>query len=836
MKSPGSPPSLHRLLSLLLPFSLAISSCSSIFSTPQATDQPPAPVVSPANQEQMAMITFTAKIPQALPEGQSLALEVLDEVTGLALNPLRYSMTTVDDSTYSIKLPFALNSVIKYRYVQEGKIPVYEYNSVGKQVRYRLYFVTNPAQIQDAILAWNNLPYDGPYGRVQGRVLSTDPNSPDTTRPVTGSLVTIGGQDTLTASDGSFLVDRLPPGVYQLVVYSPDGSHTVFQQEAEIAAESATPADVRVNLARFVEITFVVQPPEGSPTGIPIRVIGNIYQLGNTFADLRGGINGIASRAPLLTVRPDGKYEIKLSLPAGLDLRYKYTLGDGFWNAERSGQAGFRVRQLIVPDQAATVDDTITNWQTQGKAPITFRVIVPATTPPTDTISIQFNPYGWTEPIPMWPLGNNQWLYVLYSPLDLIGETTYRYCRNEQCGIADNIKTKGPDAAGNPFLATAEPIVFNDEVAEWNWAAGAVEPITVPSGDIAPKPGGFVTGVELSPDYHPSWQPYFGQAFTTIADYRANLAILSPTWHFTTANPPVVSIIPGVDASWYDLTGEVVQARSKNLQVAFHPTTSFYQPSASWWAEAKRDSNWWQSWFGRYETFVLNHADLARQLGVDVLILGDENISPALPGGKLFGGGSSDVPGYAEERWREIISKVRERYKGKIGWYLRYPDDYANIPAFIDQVDQVYVVMSGPLTDAEQPSDQDLAGAAQKIIGSDLLTLRDRFDLPVILGIGYPSAKGAASGCIRSSDSCLPPMVFTQGGLEIPAVETDARLQAQIYNAILDVVSKNEWVKGVFSTGFFPPVALADQSLSIRGKPASDVLWFWYDHFSPAGN
>ena len=79
-------------------------------------------------------------------------------------------------------------------------------------------------------------------------------------------------------------------------------------------------------------------------------------------------------------------------------------------------------------------------------------------------------------------------------------------------------------------------------------------------------------------------------------------------------------------------------------------------------------------------------------------------------------------------------------------------------------------------------------------------------------------------------------MVFTQGGLEIPAVETDARLQAQIYNAILAVVSQNEWVKGVFSTGFFPPVALADQSLSIRGKPASDVLWFWYDHFSPAGN
>ena len=830
MKSPGSPSSMHRLLTFLLLLSLAISSCSSLL-TPQPTNLPGQTPQPAASQNQLALLEFTVNIPVPLPDGQSMTLEVLDEVTGLALNPTRFPMKASGDTSYSVKVPASIQSVIKYRYLQEGKLPVYEYNSVGHQVRYRLYYVTNPARIQDTIVAWNNLPYEGPYGRMQGVVHRSDPSAGDATSPAAGSLVTIGGQETLTASDGTFLVDRLPPGIYQLTVYSLDGSHSVFQQEAEIAAESSTPADIRVSQAKYVDIHFIVQPPEGNPMGIPIRLMGNIFPLGNTFADLRGGISGIASRAPLLKLLPDGQYEITLSLPAGLDLRYKYTLGDGFWNSERSKNNSFNIRQFIVPATSATVNDTIDAWGTPGKAAITFKVSVPATTPPNDTVSIQFNPYGWTEPIPMWPLGGNQWLYVLYSPLDLIGETTYRYCRNEQCGIADNLKTKGPDATGDPFTATDTAIVFTDTVEEWNWAGPPVEAITVPSGEIAVKPDDFFTGIELAADYHPSWQPYFPQAFANIAGLSAGTVILSPTWHFSTANPPVVGIVSGVDASWYDVATQVVQARQQNLGVALHPTTSYYQPAATWWLEAKRDSNWWQTWFGRYETFVLNHADLAAQLGADTLILGDENISPALPNGKLLGGASSAVPGYAEERWREIIGKVRARFKGKIGWYLSYPNDYANIPAFLDDVDQVYVVLSGLLTDAEQPSDQELSNAVKKIVDGDLLKLRDRFDLPFILGISYPSAKGAASGCVRSSESCLPSIVFSQGGLEIPAVETDPRLQAQIYNAVLDVVSKNEWLKGVFSAGYYPPVALEDQSISIHGKPAADVLWFWFDHF-----
>jgi hypothetical protein len=57
-------------------------------------------------------------------------------------------------------------------------------------------------------------------------------------------------------------------------------------------------------------------------------------------------MNTVASRAPILKRNDNGTFEITLKLPVGFDLRYKYSLGDGFWNAEH--EAGkFVVRQLI---------------------------------------------------------------------------------------------------------------------------------------------------------------------------------------------------------------------------------------------------------------------------------------------------------------------------------------------------------------------------------------------------------------------------------------------------------------------------------------------------------
>jgi hypothetical protein len=810
-------------LFLLIPVFI-LNSCTAvgIGVTPTATPQPAALSTQPT----MAEIGFSVQIPAALASDQKLSVEMLDEVTGIALNPQRFTLNAVDETHYSLVIPLQVGSVIKYRYIREGNNTAFEYTTQAQQVRYRLFHIINPAIIQDVVAAWIDKPYTGVTGRIQGRVTNASDSS-----PIPAGLVAAGGQQTLTASDGSFMLEGLPPGTHNLVVYSLDGSFSPFQQGATVAENSATPAEIVVNPSEFIKVTFVVQPPDGTPRGIPIRLIGNIYPLGNTFADLRGGMNSIASRAPLLTLGDDGKYTLTLSLPVGLDLRYKYTLGDGFWNAELTTDGAYHLRQLIVPGQDSTVEDTIASFTTTGKGLITFSVTVPADTPPDDTISIQFNPYGWTEPIPMWPMGNNNWVYILYNPLNLIGDSVYRYCRNSQCGIADDIATSGPDTTGKPFTPTADAQAFKDTVKQWTWTLADQTAISVTSDPITVRPAGFTTSVELLPDYHPSWQPYYTWAFQNISSLRANSTIITPTWHFTNTNPPVISPVAGVDASWYDLNKTVTLARQNNLKIAIHPQASYTKPAFVWWSEGKRDADWWQSWFDRYETFIINYADFAEQAGAETLILGDDSLLPSLPGGKLPDGSSSGVPGNAAERWNTILKNVRTHYKGTVAWYLKYPADFANLPAILNDVDQIYIVLDGPVTQSENPTSDELSTAIGQIIQRHILAVHDRFKKPVIIGISYPSAKGAAAGCVKSAGACLPQAVLSQGGLEIPSAEIDLKIQADLYNAFYENVSKTDWISGVFASGYYPPVSIADKSTSIRGKPAADVTWFYFDHF-----
>src|SRR5574340_776435 len=378
------------------------------------------PPVQPDSGLPLAEVTFELTTITAAP-AESITLEILDELTGLAFNPKRYSMESLGDNRYKTVVPIAIGSVVKYRYISPSSPTAIEYTAGGKQVRYRLFKVDGPALVADIVSAWTGLPYQGPTGRITGQVIDRASNT-----PIPSALVTAGGAQTLTASDGTFLLEGLAIGTHNLVVYGLDGEFATFQQGATVAENATTPAAVYVDMAKTIKVTFVAQVPAADIKGLPLRLIGSTYSLGNTFADLDGGMSSVASRAPILSMIADDIYSVTLELPVGMDLKYKYSLGDGFWNAEHNADGSFRLRQLIVPDKDLTVTDIITGWKTGTASPVTFTVTVPPETPQGDFVSIQFNPYGWTSPIPMWPLGNNTWLYMLYGPLDYFGDCCTR--------------------------------------------------------------------------------------------------------------------------------------------------------------------------------------------------------------------------------------------------------------------------------------------------------------------------------------------------------------------------------------------------------------------------
>lgn len=756
-----------------------------------------------------AQIDFHVQIPDDTPTTDAVYLTILDEVTGLYLNAQNYPMV-LDPETgvHSVQLSFPLGSVVKYRYERQGdQLRVAEHTSDGNPVRYRLFLVNAPGGIDDVVSRWTDTEYTAASGRIMGT--ATDAT---TGNPIPNLLMSAGGAQTYTHSDGSFLIEGLPPGIHNLVGYALDGGYQTFQQGAEIAADATTPTPIQLAPAQFVEVNLIVTPPANTPPVIPLRLAGNLYQLGNTFGTLSGGVSTQATRMPILAPLADGRYQLTLQLPVGADIRYKYTLGDGYWNAEHAADGSFRLRQLIVPQEGVTIQDSVLTWETNPGASLTFDLIVPETTPADDFVSIQFNPlFGWTEPVPMWSLGGNRWAYVLYSPLNLPGNLSYRYCRNSQCGSADDAATPGMYGAGRVASLDQLPQVYKDTVESWYGLGQPLDQAAFDPGAVNARGSGFVAGVELSPTYYPSWQPFISKTFQRLTNLGANWVGIDPTWSVTRANPPVVEPVAGRDALWPDLISTIQQAKAQGHKVVVKPVMTFPSytavacneaicPTAAdlWWQEGQRDYSWWLVWFEHYRDFLLHHADLATQTGADALVIGGDWLNPAMPSGLLVDGAPSGILSDAEGRWRNLIADVRQRYQGPLLWSLGYTEGQI-LPPFLDTVDQIYLDwrINPGSPDNPSPAVDELEAQFSADLDGRIKDIQTLTGKPILVAISAPSN---------------PDMVY----------------QNNNYEALLSALSQREWISGVISSQYYPPAELQDSTSSVHGKSAEVLLQNWF--------
>ncbi len=790
-------------------------------------ETPSVPVVNGPSPTPLpkAQTTFTATLPEPLAPGETLVLSLLDEVTGLPYNATAYPMQSVDGLTYSAVLPLTMNGIIKYRYERRASAAIVEDTSLQTAIRYRLYYVAGPGEVHDIVADWSDKAYARDLGSIQGRALNAD-----TGAPIPNLLVSAGGVQYLTDSAGRFDLEGLPVGTHNLLGYALDGMYQPFQQGATVGSNQTTGVELRLHPAPTVNITFTVSvpPPPTTDPGVPVRLAGNLLQLGNTFADLQGGMSVSADRQPLLNYGADGRYSVTLNLPVGAYIQYKYTLGDGFWNAEHGSQGEFLLREFIVPAQDATFQDQVVTWQAGNSAPILFEVTVPASTPAGDIIYFQLNPYTWTEPLPMWPMGNNQWSYKLYGPLNMLGSFSYRYCRNGQCGSADDVSTAGNSATGRGAVTSLSSQDLKDVVTAWQWYENP-EPTTLVGAAIAPRQG-FTAGIELQADYRPNWSYYMPQALANIQALGANQVVITPTWTYKTVRPLTFGPVPGQDPLWVDSATAVNQARALGLNVALFPAPHFNGTSADFWKAAPRDAAWWQAWFDTYRAFAVHYADLATQTGAQTLILGGDWLMPAMPNGTLPDGSPSGAPADLDARWKAVIVEVRAHFNGKVLWALPFTESNFQTPlTFLQDTDGIYLLWSAALSGQVNASKADMVNEAGRILDNEVAALPVLISKPIILAIDYPSAAGASTGCVSNgAGTCLDWAALDRPKADLSAVGLDLQVQADLYEAILTAVNGRPWVSGVVSRGYYPPAALRDKSASVHGKPAADILWYWF--------
>jgi len=812
------------VLLFILILALASQACAiSLFENPFPSNNPtsPPPGTAPTPMAR-AEVKFTVRVPDPLVQGEVLAISVLDEVTGLDLNYNDYQLTQVDSITYTGTFPIPDQTVVKYRYVRRSGSRVLEDTNADTAIRYRMLYVNGPVEIMDTINSWADKPANTISGSISGTISS------ETGGPLAEIMVTAGGVQTLTDSAGRFALTGLRAGQHNLVAFALDGMYQTFQQGAIVEGNKGTAVEVKMKPATLVNVNFTVSVPPNTQTGVPLRIAGSLLQFGNTFTSQRGDLSTIVDRMPVMTPLPDGRYSVSLFLPVGAHLSYKYTLGDGFWNSEFNTAGQYVVRQLVVPPQDTIIEDTVQSWQAGPNSPILFEVNVPPETPVGDIIYIQFNAFAWTEPIPMWRSGTNHWSYKLYGPLNIVGSFGYRYCRNAQCGSADDASTAGENTRGKNVTPTIAAQDLKDTVSQWAWAQG--QPASLVQTDIPARGTAFVAGVEFQQFYDPSLLTFTPPALQNIQAFGGNWVILDPSWTYLNRDQLVFAQSAGRDPFRKDITESIAAARALNLNVALFPQARFNENVNQFWSSAPRDSTWWNNWFNHYRAFAVNFADMATQADAQAVILGGDWIAPALPNGKLADGSPSGVPADAESRWQAIVAEVRQHYSGNVLFALPYTNVDIVAPVnLIKDTDGLYLLWFAKLSNSANPNKSDILAEAGRLLDNNVFPVQSQTGKPVIIGLSYPSSTYSATGCIPASGGgCLDWMALSRPNADVTTVSLDLQQQFDIYDAMLNAINGRAWVSGIVSRGYFPPVALQDKSASVHGKPTADLLWYWF--------
>ncbi|MCK7530752.1 MAG: hypothetical protein MZV63_06760 [Marinilabiliales bacterium] len=116
-----------------------------------------------------------------------------------------------------------------------------------------------------------------------------------------------------------------------------------------------------------------------------------------------------------------------------------------------------------------------------------------------------------------------------------------------------------------------------------------------------------------------------------------------------------------------------------------------------------------------------------------------------------------------------------------------------------------------------------------RLLDENIFPVQAQVGKPVILGLSYPPrAVPPADACPSQAEAVW---IGPRSIVPTPTSRTSASTSSSSSTSTtpsLNAVNGRSWVSGVVSRGYFPPAALQDKSASVHGKPAADLLWFWF--------
>ena len=102
------------------------------------------------------------------------------------------------------------------------------------------------------------------------------------------------------------------------------------------------------------------------------------------------------------------------------------------------------------------------------------------------------------------------------------------------------------------------------------------------------------------------------------------------------------------------------------------------------------------------------------------------------------------------------------------------------------------------------------------------------FNKPITIALSYPSIVDAKCAFIGEDGFSKDFSLHKTDMSMYNNHQIDLLEQAEFYNELFIAVNERDWINGVVSDSYYPPISLMDKTASVHGKPAADVLWFWF--------
>ncbi|MDP8258230.1 MAG: hypothetical protein P9L90_02240 [Candidatus Aadella gelida] len=326
-------------------------------------------------------------------------------------------------------------------------------------------------------------------------------------------------------------------------------------------------------------------------------------------------------------------------------------------------------------------------------------------------------------------------------------------------------------------------------------AAVGIKVLLTPSPDIVFQKGlGYVTWSQAGYDSSAS-----DESIARAREDGADWVSVLVTWYQTT---PWTGDIHKTDKTPSDAS--VVRAIRKAHELGMKVTLKLHldlldKSDGSWRGEigATNEADW-KKWFDNYTEYVLYYADIATEEKVEMICIGTELSTAA------------SVKGYL---WRDLISKVKSKYKG-LTTYAAHWDRYQDI-RFWDMLDFVGINAYFPLTEEMVPSLEVIKEGWVRWV-DEMEEFQIKINKPVIFPeIGCSSADG---GAIRPWE-------------HVPRTEVNLQLQKDYYQALMEIFWPKEWFYGLYWWYWGTNANMGGQynrGFTPQNKPAENVVKEWF--------